>query len=291
MVASLDRRRSMNWLNRWMREPLLHFLLLGFAAFGLDRWMAAPEVDQPVMDTIQVSPAVRAGVRDEWRRQIGGTPGPEEETRLVEDWIDREVLYRRALELGLDRADPVLRKRLVDQMRMIIEGEVSPGQLSDEDLLECLEATPERYRRPATVTFEQVFFSTALRGADASADAEAILNRLRREADAGEIQGDPFVRGSRFLGHDRTALTRVFGPVFAAAVLEAQKSEWIGPLRSVHGLHLVCISERRDERAAGVDEVRARLEKDCEAHRREVAMRAALDALRDDYTIVRMDGE
>ncbi len=281
----------MERLRRWVQEPLLHFILVGLIAFGLDQWLSAPEVAASAEDAIEVGPAVRGGLRDEWRRQMGRTPGPEEEAELVEDWIDREVLYRRALELGLDRADPVLRKRLVDQMRLIIEGDVAPGPPTADDLAACLAETPEQYRRPAMLTFEHLFLSTALRGVRVNADADAFLARLSAGDAPQEIRGDPFVRGGRFRDHDRTALTRVFGPVFAAAILEAPVAVWSGPLQSVHGLHLVRISERQAERAASVDEVRRRLEKDCAARRQGVAMRAALDALRDDYTIVRTDGE
>ena len=279
----------MDRLRRWVREPLLHFLLVGLIAFGLDRWMAAPEASPPAANLIEVGPAVHGGLRDEWRRQMGRNPNPEEASALIEDWIDREVLRRRAVELGLDRADPVMRKRLVDQMRLIIEGEVSPGPPTEAELAACLEDTPEQYRRPAAVTFEQVFVSTALRGSRAQTDAAAILGQLRDGASAEVLPGDPFVRGSRFRDHDRTALTRVFGPVFAAAMLEAPTDEWVGPLQSVHGLHLVRVSARREERAAGVDEVRRRLVKDCAARRQRAAVRAALDALRDEYTIVRTD--
>jgi len=281
----------MDRLRRWVREPLLHFLLVGLIAFGLDRWMAAPEAAPPATDVIEVGAAVQGGLRDEWRRQMGRNPDAAETANLVEDWIDREVLYRRAVELGLDRADPVLRKRLVDQMRLIVEGEVSPGPPSEADLAACLEDTPEQYRRPAAVTFEQVFVSTALRGSRAPTDAAAMLAQLRDGASAEVLPGDPFVRGSRFRDHDRTALTRVFGPVFAAAVLEAPSGEWAGPLQSVHGLHLVRISDRREERAAGVDEVRRRLVKDCASRRQRAAVRTALDELRGDYTIIRADVE
>lgn len=279
----------MDRLRRWVREPLLHFILVGLIAFGVDRWLAAPAAVPVREDVIEVGPAVRSGLRDEWRRQMGRPPGPEEEETLVEDWIDREVLYRRALDLGLDRADPVLRKRLVDQMRLIVEGDASPGAMTEDDLAACLGETPEQYRRPATVTFEQLFLSTALRGARVTADADALLAQLRSGTEAGVLRGDPFVRGRRFRDHDRTALTRVFGPVFAAAVLEAPTGTWSGPLQSVHGLHLVRVSARREARAAGVDEVRRRLEKDCGNRRQAAALRAALDALRDRYTIVRTD--
>ena len=281
----------MDRIRRWGKEPLLHFILLGLLAFGLDRWRTAPDETTGVDDAIVVGQPVRAGLRQEWRRQMGRTPGPKEEADLVEDWIDREVLYRRALELGLDRADPVLRKRLVDQMRLIIEGDVAPKAPTDADLAACLEESPEEYRRPATVTFEHLFLSTALRGVRVNADADLFLARLDAGESPKKIRGDPFIRGARFRDHDRTALTRVFGPVFSAAVLEAPSGVWSGPLQSVHGLHLVHVTDRREERAAGVDEVRGRLRKDCAARRQAKAVRAALDSARADYTIIRTDGK
>ena len=279
----------MDGIRRWVREPLLHFLLVGLAAFGMDWWLSRAEAVAPAAEVIEVGPVVRAGLREEWRRQMGRTPGEREEAELVEDWIDREVLYRRAVALGLDRADPVLRKRLVDQMRLIVEGDVSPGPPTAQDLEACLRETPDLYRRPAVVTFEHLFLSTALRGARVAADGDVFLAGLRAGQSPGELGGDPFVRGSRFKDHDRTALTRVFGPIFAAAILEAPVGEWVGPLQSVHGLHVVRVEARREARAADLEEVRGRLERDCGTRRQAEAFRAEMDALREEYVIRRLD--
>lgn len=283
----------MNRLRRWSKEPLLHFLLLGLAGFGLDQWLASPlpaaSPAASIDEAITVGPQVRARLRGDWQRRKGSTPGPADEAALVEDWIDQEVLYRQALALGLDRADPVYRKRLVDQMRLIVDGEAAPGPCTEEELAERLAEAPERYLRPAQVSFEHLFVSSALRGPQAEADAAALLVKLRAGAAPADLAADPFVRGSRFKSHERAALTRVFGPTFAGLVLGVTVGDWTGPLRSIHGLHLVRVSEVQDACPATVDEVRGRLEKDCAEIGRTAALRMALDALREEYTIVRAD--
>ena len=69
-------------MRRLLREPTLHFALLGAGIF------AASAVLHP-------SPDIR--------------PDPD---------ADHEALYREAIALGLDRGDPIVRRRLVQKMRL-----------------------------------------------------------------------------------------------------------------------------------------------------------------------------
>src|SRR5206468_1958771 len=63
----------------------------------------------------------RRRLRRSFEQQFGRAPNPREEAALVDHAIDEEVLYRRALELGLDRGNRVVRQRLVATMRLVAD--------------------------------------------------------------------------------------------------------------------------------------------------------------------------
>ena len=65
----------------------------------------------------------------QWRRQ----PTPEELSRLVENRIREEVLYREALAMGLDKDDTIVKRRMAQKMQFLAEDVAAahePGRTS-----------------------------------------------------------------------------------------------------------------------------------------------------------------
>jgi hypothetical protein len=55
---------------------------------------------------------------------------------------------------------------------------------------------------------------------------------------------DPFPLGLRLQGWSEATLARRFGEEFATRVLELEPGQWVGPIPSTLGLHLVWVHER-----------------------------------------------
>jgi hypothetical protein len=83
------RRRTPGWL----REPLLHFVVLGGLLFALDHF-AVGNADDP--RTIVVGPDVDREARETFKAARGREPSTEELAALHRVWLDNEVLYREA---------------------------------------------------------------------------------------------------------------------------------------------------------------------------------------------------
>ena len=77
-----------------------------------------------------------------------------------------------------------------------------------------------------------------------------------------------------------------FGPQFAAGLRGLASGNWGGPLESGYGLHLVRVTERKAGRLPEMAQVRAAVERDLRAQRREAAAEALYRELRSRYTIV-----
>src|SRR5262245_1523275 len=97
-------------MKRLMREPLLHFLLLGaalFVAFGFLRDNGAPRQAHIVVSAGKIEHLAALFART-WQR-----PATREELEgLISDFIREEVAYREGLALGLDRDDTIIRRRI-----------------------------------------------------------------------------------------------------------------------------------------------------------------------------------
>src|SRR5690606_13784774 len=101
-------------LKRLFKEPLVHFLLLAlviFAAYGLFNGAGAQQPAGIVVTTPKVE-QMAALFAKTWQRP----PTPDELKGLIDDYVKEEILVRQALELGLDKDDTVVRRRLRQKM-------------------------------------------------------------------------------------------------------------------------------------------------------------------------------
>jgi PPIC-type PPIASE domain len=272
---------------RTVREPLVHFLLLGAALFvvhGL--FFAAPEkpTEEIVVRRGRID-SLAQGFAQTWQRP----PSAQELEGLVEDYVREEVLYREALALGLDRDDTVVRRRLRQKLEFISDGAGGAGEPTEEELAGFLAAHAADYRVESRLTFSQVFLDPSKRGAALPADAAALLAELRTGAGPPAALGDGRMLASRYEQVEETEIARLFGSDFEAALRDQPVGAWLGPLQSGYGVHLVRIEARAPGRAAELAEVREAVARDWAARRRQEALDAEYRALRSRYRI-RVEG-
>src|SRR5688500_17711815 len=75
----------------WIREPLLHFVILGGVLFGVDSLIVARS-DDP--NSIVIGEDVDNEARQVFETSRGRAPNAEELQALRQVWLDNEVLYR-----------------------------------------------------------------------------------------------------------------------------------------------------------------------------------------------------
>jgi peptidyl-prolyl cis-trans isomerase C len=129
-----------------------------------------------------------------------------------------------------------------------------------------------------------VFFSTAIRGADARAAAGAALGDVRDGGASGPGGlGDPPPVPPEVRDWTRPMVEARFGTDFAAAVFEAEPGGWSGPVASAYGYHLVFVTGRAPARVPDFAEVAARIATDLDAERRSGALDRIYAQVRDAY--------
>lgn len=204
---------------------------------------------------------------------------------------DVTTLYRRALAMGLHRSDPVVRRILVEKVRLIV-GRSGPRP-TEQEIAAWYDAHRSDYAQAERVSLRHVFFDKTRRGADGAREAAAAAARNAEGHDrevASSLGGDPFVMGSVLAAQGRGDLTKFFGTRFATEALLLPVGVWSGPLESTFGWHVVWIDKRFDPRIAELAEVRSRVEKSVEAAMVEQRVAAFLESVRPQYN-VRIDEE
>jgi hypothetical protein len=237
--AHPDRQQS---LQRLLREPLLHFLLLGCLLFGVHALLADATGEAP---TIVVSQgridALEATFAKAWRRG----PTAEELDGLVSDYVREEVAVREARAMGIDAADAVIRRLLRQKLEFVTTDLASRAEPSEAQLRDYLQAHPEAFRQPARYSFIQVFLDPGRRGERLQADARRLLARLNSiggEVDSSQL-GDRSLLEPGFTELSGDDIDRQFGDGFSQLLAEQPQGRWFGPLPSAYGMHLVYVQQ------------------------------------------------
>ena len=242
----------------WLKDPLLQFTVAGTALFA-----AYAFVERPAPETVGKAHVVRIGsgeadwLRQGWTRQWGRPPTDAELRGLLRDRLREELLAREAVALGLQDGDTVVRRRLAQKMEFIVDDATAIAEPTDADLRRTFEAHRQRFDPPARISFTQIYFSPARRGARASADASAVAARLRGDVPRAALDaGDPTILPASVVEQDETSVAAQFGPQFAQSAFAAAKGIWQGPIESAFGVHVVRVSEKRASATADFAEVR-----------------------------------
>lgn len=257
-------------IRKLLRDPLAHFLLAGAAIWGALA-LAGEPVD-PAERTITLSREQQAGLALGFERTIGRPPTDAELDAQIERWTREEVLYREAMRLGLDRSDPVVRRRLAAKMDELAGAEVELARPSEEELRGWLEDNPGPFETGGVLTFDQVYFSSedkalaALEGSEPVGQAISLPGSVERM--------------------EEREVTQVFGAQFAGDVARLDAGPlWQGPVRSGFGWHLVRLIRREGGTVPPFDEIRERVESDWRSRTIQARREKAYELLRDAYRI------
>lgn len=271
-------------VRRLLREPLVHFVLLGTLLFG--GWAALGGGGAPgAGERIVVTRGRIATLAELFERTWQRPPTPGELQGLVDDWVREEIAYREALAMGLDRDDTIIRRRLRQKLEFVVGDLSPPAPPTDEVLDAFLTAHANDYRQDARVTFEHVFVSRDRHGERAAAVARDVLEQLDQGA-APATLGDPLDLPRRFERISAGDLARSFGQPFAAAVVGATVGGWRGPVVSGFGLHLVRIEAIEPAAMPTLAEVRDQVARDWAAALRRETSEAFYERLERRYQIL-----
>jgi len=267
---------------RLLKDPLVHFLLIGVALFVVSAWRG--EMIRAGRERITITAEQVSKARDTAALTQGRELSPAELNDVVESMVREEVLYREALALGLDKNDDEVRRRLVEKMNYLTQDLADPASSPDE-LRAFYTASPELFTIPPLVSFDQVFFSPNERGDRLEADAAAGLAPLRAGKSPDQV-GDHTPLRATYDDAPRDQIRVLFGDPMADALFTAPPGDWTGPFRSDFGLHLVRLRSRTEARLPPYDEIAARVAEEFGAKRRREANEAAYRRLRANYNVI-----
>ncbi len=275
-------------LRRWLREPLLHVVLIGAALFAV--YYALPGSGQrPDANHIEITADDLAQIEIAWMAQWHRPPTADEMRNLLEGKIREEILFREAAALGLDKDDTIVKRRLAQKMEFVMDNVAALREPTDDELRRWFEQNTQRFALPSLVTFRHLYFSPDLRGVRARDDAVDALRKLAgKPEETRQLAGlaDPFMFQDFYAERSPDQVAGIFGTGFAQTLLGLSEGQWQGPVESGLGWHLVWVETKIPGRVPPFEEIKATVKSEWMDEQRAEAKRKMFDTMRARYQIV-----
>jgi hypothetical protein len=199
---------------------------------------------------------------------------------LIDNFILEEVLYREALAIGLDRDDTIVRRRMRQKIEFLLD-DFTMVEPTDADLQQLLDNEPDRFRRDARISFNQVSL-----GGESHDAATSTLARLQTGVSDPSVLSVSYLIPYRFDDASEAEIGARFGDAFTAALFDVETREWTGPIESAFGLHLVQIENIVARLIPALGDIRAEVEREWLLDFRAAAQQQIIDQMKAKYTVV-----
>jgi len=226
----------------WLREPFLHFIVLGALLFAVDHVLVA-RADDP--RTIVVGPEVDSEAVEVFKETRGREPTEKELHALHQIWLDNEVLYREGLALELDRGDTAIRERVIFKMLSVVEANLKLPAIDDKQLAAWFEKHREKYDEPARYSFQEAVLADRSESA-----AREFVDKLN----AGHA-GDTHAGLRVFKDRPLANLVQSYGADFPKTLETAPAGVWQA-VKTHDGWHAMRLDAITPPRAAQFDVLR-----------------------------------
>ena len=273
-----------SFIRQCLCEPLLHFLIAGFALFALYGELHR-STNQQAPQIIEITPDDIQRIQISWLARWQRPPSDQQLQGMLDEYVKEEILYREALKLGLDKDDTIIRRRLAQKMDFLAEDVASLREPAPGVLEAWYNQHQDQYAPPPLATFHHLFFAADKRGPDAQAQAQAALAGLK---DKNSGEGDAFLFKDAYAEQSQDQVARLFGSKFATTLFKEALGSWVGPVESGFGWHLVWIDTLAKPTAPPFETVAQQVKSDWLSAQRTESKRSNFEALKAQYQVVVM---
>ena len=224
-------------MNKYFKDPLIHFIILGILVFfSHSIWQRNISKSDYTINVTEEEMARQAKIfSGENRRE----PTNDDIKALLYSYIEERALMREAERLGLGEDDTIIRRRLAQKMRFIIEDIDTLRNPGSEELEAWYSNNISRFISPEKRSFTHIYISPETNGGDTTKIAGEILKKIKSKPENWEELGDPFILERSFKLSSLNEVNRNFGNRFSKSVFSMPYKEWAGPIESAYGLHIV----------------------------------------------------
>ena len=269
-------------MRKFLREPLVHFLVIGvvlFIVFDLVNGGALRDLDKQVVVSAGRIEQLENIFAKTWQRP----PSAEELKGLIDDFVLEEIYYRQAVEMGIDRDDTVIRRRMRQKLEFLTDDMAAAIKPTDDELAAYLADNANVFVRDTSYTFDQVYINPEQPDIALKTGVTELLAELRA---GNSVAGDGGLLPVQFNAAPSRVVDGSFGLGFSRKLDGLEIGEWQGPVESGLGLHLVRLQSRTEGTLPKLSEIKPVVEREWDNEKRLETRRFINDQLLAEYNVV-----
>lgn len=266
------------------KDPLVHFAVAAGLLFAGYQVLGHSEPSEPPNEPVRIGEGEIQWLQKTFANQWQRPPSPDELTSLTANLLEEELFAREAKSLGLDLNDTIVRRRLAQKLDFLIADTSRIAEPEEADLKSFYADHADRFKTVPTISFRQVYFSQVKRS-DAHADARAALVLISTGGATPSEIGDSLLVDAEFTDIDFQTVSSLFGADFAKAAFAIIPQQWMGPVPSGFGLHLVMVTKHRPAEMRPFDQVREEVAGEWRRQKEDEIRAAYVAKLKDKYGV------
>ena len=258
-----------------MTKKLLSFLCIGLIILIVDIWFYSSNQDKTIVlydDEIN-------SLIETWTVQVGRPPNDQDLQGIINQLVEEEILYREALNLGLDKDDIIIKRRLAQKIGFLKQEEQSDLP-SESELKAYFKSRETNYYMDRRLSFSHLYFSKEKNGPERALSALKVIQEQNNLPDS-----DPFLVGKNFINKTSKEIDRDFGVGFSENFITKELGTWLGPFNSIYGTHLVKISQITEAKSPDLEEVKKAVLTDYLLDQKQDSTKNYIKALKKDYEV------
>jgi len=261
-----------------LHEPLIRFILIGLVVFAVDKSLRD---DAPAGQVISIDRRVKSELVQQFKSQMRRDPSDSELDKIIETWLQSELLYRKGLALGLDRSDPQIRDRIIKKTRFLFENLAKTDEPNEQELRQWYAGRANDYKRSPRYDFEQVLIRDG-NAASAHERAESILQQLLTEKSTRDFGEDYH----KFIGRNGSGLQVIYGRKFVETLDSLPNNKW-QLIQSRKGWHVIRRLVKYEEPLPPFEKIKPLLRADWYKQKQREYVTKLIEELRSSFTIER----
>ena len=132
-------------------KKIFLFFAIGIAIYLID---IAFNYDESSKDIVITDQEIKSLI-SAWKQQVGRNPSEDEIIRIINDYLEEEILYREAIKLGLDKNDIIIKRRLAQKIGFLRQ-EADSSLPLEEEVRDFYNKNIDKYFVGKRITFSHV---------------------------------------------------------------------------------------------------------------------------------------
>lgn len=242
----------------WLKEPLLHFIVIGIGLFFLHSMVSDPKTTK---ESIRIDDQTVNVLISNYTKNMDSPPSPEVVNGLIDEYVLSEIYYREALALHLDQNDEIVKRRLTQKYQFIVEDLMEKEDVDTSALMDYYNNHKVQYQSETKYNIRHIYFNPDKRK-NPGKDALNALSRLEKDANI-DINGlgDKGIIANQLDTVSLYDISRLFGIGIEKQWSEFPVKKWIQISTSM-GEHLIFIENGNQSSPLPFSSVVARVAKD-----------------------------